>query len=114
VHVDVEEFGHRLRTNRAKLWLTGREVADQCDLSPAYYSKLERGEVAPPSTPKILKLAEVLDLDADSLLATIGRLRPERWRTFWSAVATTQGLTGLSDPDQERFIRVQLAAIKDE
>ena len=51
-----------------------RQVAQRIGVEPAYLSKVERGEVAPPSEGKIVALAEELDLDADVLLAMAGKV----------------------------------------
>ena len=51
-----------------------RQVAGRIGVEPAYLSKVERDEVAPPSEQKIRRLAEVLDDDADMLLAMAGKV----------------------------------------
>ena len=51
-----------------------RKVAGQVGVQPSYLSKVERGEVAPPSEATIIRLAEVLDLDPDALLALAGKV----------------------------------------
>jgi len=51
-----------------------RQVAQRIGVEPAYLSKIERGDVAPPSEAKIRALAEQLDEDADVLLAMAGKV----------------------------------------
>ena len=51
-----------------------RKVAAQIGIQPSYVSKVERGEVAPPSEATIVKWAEVLDEDPDVLLALAGKV----------------------------------------
>jgi HTH-type transcriptional regulator, competence development regulator len=51
-----------------------RQVAQRIDVEPAYLSKVERDEVAPPSEGTILRLARELDEDADLLLAMAGKI----------------------------------------
>ena len=51
-----------------------RQVAQRIGVEPAYLSKIERDEVAPPSEAKIRALAEDLDEDPDVLLALAGKV----------------------------------------
>jgi len=54
-----------------------RRVAGQLGIQPSYLSKVERGEVAPPSEETIVKLASVLRVDSDVLLALAGKVSLE-------------------------------------
>ena len=76
------EFGKRIRELReAKLRtdprFTLRQFAKMVDVSPTFLSKMERGEFDPPRPEKIKKMAELLEVDADELLALAGRVDPE-------------------------------------
>ena len=51
-----------------------RQVAERIGVEPAYLSKIERGDVAPPSEEKIVRLATELDEDPDVLLALAGKV----------------------------------------
>lgn len=51
-----------------------RKVAQRIGVEPAYLSKIEREEVAPPSEEKIRALARELDEDPDMLLAMAGKV----------------------------------------
>ncbi len=51
-----------------------RQVAQRIGVEPAYLSKIERGDFAPPSEEKILLLAEELGEDGDVLLAMAGKV----------------------------------------
>ena len=67
-------YGKHLRTIREALRKTDRafslrQVAMRVGIEPAYLSKIERGEVAPPSEATTRKLAAELGEDADVLLA---------------------------------------------
>ncbi len=66
-------FGAGIRSLRRKRKLTQRQVAEQLPMSPGNLSRLENGEHGPPSDEVILKLADVLDADADELLRLAGR-----------------------------------------
>ena len=54
-----------------------RQVAGRIEVEPAYLSKVERGEVAPPSEAKIRALAKDLQQDPDVLLAMAGKVSAE-------------------------------------
>ena len=51
-----------------------RQVAHRIGVQPAYLSKVERGEQAPPSEQTILRLATELGEDPDVLLALAGKV----------------------------------------
>ena len=73
------QFGPYIREKRESLKATDRafsvrQVAERVGLEPSYLSKIERGEQAPPSEPKIRALAEDLREDPDVLLAMAGKV----------------------------------------
>lgn len=51
-----------------------RQVAMRIGIEPAYLSKIERGEVAPPSENTTVSLARELDEDPDVMLALAGKV----------------------------------------
>jgi transcriptional regulator with XRE-family HTH domain len=51
-----------------------RQVAQRVGIEPAYLSKIEREQVAPPSEETIRKIALELDEDVDVLLAMAGKV----------------------------------------
>ncbi|MGH6922482.1 MAG: helix-turn-helix domain-containing protein [Propylenella sp.] len=51
-----------------------RQVAGRVGIEPTYLSKLERGELAPPSEDTTVKLAQELGEDPDVLLALAGKV----------------------------------------
>jgi len=72
-------FGTFVRARREELRKQDREfsvrkVAARIGVEPSYLSKVERGDQPPPSEAKIVALAEVLDVDADVLLAMAGKV----------------------------------------
>lgn len=62
---------HRRETDRR---YSVRQVAQRIGVEPAYLSKVERNEVAPPSEEKIKALARELGEDPDVLLAMAGKV----------------------------------------
>ena len=72
-------FGKYIREHREALKANDRrfsvrQVAQRIGVEPAYLSKIEREDVAPPSEAKIRALAKELDEDADMLLAMAGKV----------------------------------------
>lgn len=72
-------FGKYIREHRETLKsldrrFSVRQVAQRIGVEPAYLSKIERGDVAPPSEAKIQALAEELSKDPDLLLAMAGKV----------------------------------------
>ena len=78
----MSDFGTYLRERR-EARLAGdrsfsvRQLAARIGVEPSYLSKVERGETAPPSEEKILRLAAELDEDPDVLLALAGKVSSE-------------------------------------
>jgi transcriptional regulator with XRE-family HTH domain len=75
----MTRFGSYVRGAREKLRerddrYSLRQVAQRIDVEPAYLSKVERGEVAPPSEATIVRLASDLAEDPDVLLAMAGKV----------------------------------------
>ena len=76
-------FGSRIRELReAKLQedprrFTLRQFAVAVGISPTFLSKVERGEFDPPAADKIIKMAELLGVNADELLALANKVDPE-------------------------------------
>lgn len=73
------EFGHYVRKVRLALHekdkaYSLRQVALRVGIEPAYLSKIERGDFAPPSEAVIVKLAAELNENPDVLLAMAGKL----------------------------------------
>jgi transcriptional regulator with XRE-family HTH domain len=77
--LDWTDFGdavRRLREGRAdaESGFSLRQVAARCSISPAYLSRVERGEVAPPGEETLIKLAREIGEDPDVLLAMAGKI----------------------------------------
>lgn len=75
----MKSFGDFIRKRRERLRANDpaysvRQVAQRMGIQPSYLSKVERGEVAPPSEQTTRKLAHELGLDSDMLLAMAGKV----------------------------------------
>jgi len=80
-------FGQLIRDRREKLRETDRryslrQVAMRIGVEPAYLSKIERGDVAPPSEATTVKLAKELGEDSDVLLAMAGKVSSDLQETI--------------------------------
>ena len=75
----MSAFGDYVRSRREELRAADRrfsvrQVAERVGVEPSYLSKVERGEVAPPSEATITRLASILGDDPDMLLALAGKV----------------------------------------
>lgn len=73
------QFGDSIRAVRERLrrddrTFSLRQVAQRIGVEPAYLSKIERGDVAPPSEATTVRLARELGEDPDVLLAMAGKV----------------------------------------
>lgn len=78
----MKTFGEHIRQRRETLLVSDkqfslRQVAARIGIEPAYLSKIERGVFSPPSEEVIVKLAAMLNEDADILLAMAGKMSSE-------------------------------------
>jgi HTH-type transcriptional regulator, competence development regulator len=69
-----QHFGGDLRHWREMAGISLRKLAIKTGMSATYLSKIERGELAPPSEKKLLRLAKVLARSSDELLNAAERL----------------------------------------
>ena len=75
----MTDFGDFVRERRESLrekdkGFSLRKVAERVGVQPSYLSKVERGDVVPPSEATILRLAKELEVDGDVLLALGGKV----------------------------------------
>ncbi|MBF0153937.1 MAG: helix-turn-helix domain-containing protein [Magnetococcales bacterium] len=76
------EFGRRIRELREARKETDpefslRRFAVAVGISATFMSKVENGEFDPPAVDKIKRMAALLDIDPDELLALAGKVDPE-------------------------------------
>ncbi len=76
------KFGKRIRKLREEKrkedpTFSLRKFAERVGISATYMSKVENGEFDPPRAEKIMKMAELLGVDPDELLALAGKMDPE-------------------------------------
>ena len=68
------KFGAFVRQERVAKELGLREMAKMIGVSPTYLSKVERDEFSPPAEDKVRKIAEIIKIDVDELLALAGKV----------------------------------------
>lgn len=69
-------FGEMVRNRRKEKGLTQKELAEMVGIDFTYLSKIETGDLPPPSDEIIKKLATNLDLEADELFLLARKVPP--------------------------------------
>lgn len=88
-----------------------RQFAVKVGISATFLSKVETGEFDPPSAENIIKMAELLDVDGDELLALADKTDPELEEIIKTAPKAMADLLrtardrGLTTDDLERITR---------
>ncbi len=67
-------FGQTIQALRRERGLTQRDVAQRLGIDFTYLSKLENDRGEPPGEETVRKLAAILDVDAEELLALAGKI----------------------------------------
>lgn len=62
-------FGSYIRQQREAKGITLRRFAEMVGVSPTYLSKVERDDFDPPTSERVLRIAELLEIDPDFLMA---------------------------------------------
>jgi HTH-type transcriptional regulator, competence development regulator len=70
-------FGSYIRRKREEAGIPLRVLAQRIDISPAYWSRIEREMEKPPKNELMAKAAEVLELDLDEVFIEAKRLPPD-------------------------------------
>ena len=94
------KFGAFVRQERVAKEFGLREMAKMIGVSPTYLSKVERDEFLPPAEDKVRKIAEIIKIDVDELLALAGKVSSdlseiirEHPRELAALLRTTRGMT---------------------
>lgn len=69
----TETLGRRIKQERLRLEMTQRELAEAVGITVPYMSKIEADRETP-TDEKLVRLAEVLKLNADELILSAGRM----------------------------------------
>lgn len=79
-------FGAYIRQKREAKEIALNDFARQLDISPAYWSRIEREMEKPPKDELIRKAAEILGIDADDAFVEASRLPPDMRENVGSLV----------------------------
>ena len=110
-----QAFGAELRSLRQAKGMGLRQFAREIPLTSGYQCNLEYGLVAPPSVPVIYRMAEVLEIPANHLLAKAGKLPPSTMLAFWDHPAIPPILStipGMSLKDAQIFCQQVVAVLR--
>ncbi len=109
--MDFGNYVRQLREQRREVnrRYSVRQTAQRIGVEPAYLSKIERGDVSPPSEDTIRRLAADLGEDADLLLALAGKVSVYiREIIMKRPILFAELIRGLSDvPDDELAVLVR-------
>ena len=75
----MSPFGELLRNLRKEKKVTQRRLAELVGIDFTYISKIENGSMDPPAEDKIVRIAEVLDVDPDDLILAAKKV-PSRFQ----------------------------------
>jgi len=67
-------FGQWLREKRVAKGYTLRKFAELVGVSPTYLSHVEQGAADPPTAERVKTMAELLEVNADEMIALAGRV----------------------------------------
>lgn len=70
-------FGQFIRKTREEKGIQMNDFARQLEISPAYWSRIERGLEKPPKDGLIRRAAEILGISADDAFVEASRLPPD-------------------------------------
>ena len=107
-------FGDEVRRLRVAHGWSLRAFARELAIAPSYQSMIESGQVPPPSDAVICRIAELLDVPQNTLLAKAGRLSPATLLAFWQHPAVPPVLStipGMTLEDAQTFCRQVLASL---
>ncbi|MEW5816966.1 MAG: helix-turn-helix domain-containing protein [Spirochaetota bacterium] len=101
-------FGLILRDLRRSKNITQRELAEKVGVDFSYISKVENDRLPPPSGDTIVKIAEVLKIAPDELLALTGKMPSGVKEMLGSSPAALQfvreaGVMGLTETEWEKL-----------
>jgi len=89
---------------RNEAGLTSKELAERSGLSPAYISRLEKGDFPSPSLPSVKALADGLGLTLQAFLQEAGLLNNKE-RPSYKLITQSLRHMGYSDQEAEDVIR---------
>jgi transcriptional regulator with XRE-family HTH domain len=107
-------FGDGLKSMRLAHGFGLRPFARVIRIDAGYLSLIESGKTAPPSNDVLVRIADTLQVPAQTLFALAGRLPPDVRLAFWSHPAVPPILStipGISLDEAQTFCRQVLATL---
>ena len=95
---------HFVAEKRQEAGLTSKQLAERSGLSPAYISRIEKGDYESPSLPSLRALAEGLGLSLRDFLHGAGLLNNDE-RPSYKLITQSLRHMGYSDKDAEDVVR---------
>jgi len=90
--VGMISFGEFMRVTRENQGMSLRELARRLDVVPSYVSQVERDLASIPTEPRLLIIANELNIDGDELMAKAGRVPSDIADAF---IANPKGVSSL-------------------
>ncbi|MBA2732389.1 MAG: helix-turn-helix transcriptional regulator [Acidobacteria bacterium] len=100
-------FGKRLRQLRLERKINQRVLATQVGVDFTYLSKIENGRMPPPSEDVIVKLAKVLETNADELLRLAQKVPQDLQSVINRSSALPSLLRTVSDLNDSEIKRLE-------
>jgi transcriptional regulator with XRE-family HTH domain len=110
-----QKFGAALRSLRQAKGMGLRQFAREIPASPSHICHLEYGRGVQPSVELLYRMAEVLEIPANHLLAKAGKLPPATMLAFWDHPAIPLILStipGMSLEDAQMFCQQVVATLR--
>ena len=98
--MDIISIGHRIKLARERLGLTQEDFSSLVGLSPTYISTIERG-LKLPKMDTFIRIANVLDVPADYLLADVVNQSSED-----SLTEITKSLSSLPEKERKKICAI--------
>jgi transcriptional regulator with XRE-family HTH domain len=92
-------YGTFVRVKRQEKGISLNEFARRLDISPAYWSRIEREVEKPPKDELIQRTAELLDVPRDEMFIQAERFPPEMKRDVATAVQAYRRATVKRETD---------------
>jgi transcriptional regulator with XRE-family HTH domain len=100
----LTNLAHLIASKRKEAGLTSKQLAERSGLSPAYISRLEKGDYPSPSLPSIKALADGLGLTLQAFLQEAGLLNNAE-RPSYKLITQSLRHMGYSDEQAEDVVR---------
>ncbi len=103
-----QSFGQLLKSVRREKGISQRDLADQVGVDFSYISKIENDRMPPPAADTILKIANILGMSEDILLANSKKISTDMSNAITSSQSAIKFMNevrhmGLSDTEWDQL-----------